>query len=157
MGATAATLGISVGALGSTGGRIVSGWLSDALGRLLTLRIMLLVSAAAMPALFLWREQAVLFYLLVAVVYWCFGTLLSVFASTSADFYGTRHLGMNYGLLFLAYGVAGILGPIIGARVFDAFQDYRYAFFAAGGLALIAFVSVALARPPRRDQPTSSS
>ena len=157
LGATAATLGISVGALGSTGGRIVSGWLSDALGRLLTLRIMLLVSAAAMPALFLWREQAVLFYLLVAVVYWCFGTLLSVFASTSADFFGTRHLGMNYGLLFLAYGVAGILGPIIGARVFDAFQDYRYAFFAAGGLALIAFVSVALARPPRRDQPASSS
>ena len=157
LGATAATLGISVGALGSTGGRIVSGWLSDALGRLLTLRIMLLVSAAAMPALFLWREQAVLFYLLVAVVYWCFGTLLSVFASTSADFFGTRHLGMNYGLLFLAYGVAGILGPIIGARVFDTFQDYRYAFFAAGGLALIAFVSVALARPPRRDQPASSS
>ncbi len=157
LGATAATLGISVGALGSTGGRIVSGWLSDALGRLLTLRITLLVSAAAMPALFLWREQAVLFYLLVAVVYWCFGTLLSVFASTSADFFGTRHLGMNYGLLFLAYGVAGILGPIIGARVFDAFQDYRYAFFAAGGLALIAFVSVALARPPRRDQPASSS
>lgn len=152
LGATAATLGISVGAVGSTGGRIFSGWLSDALGRLLTLRIMMLVSAVAMPALFLWREQAVLFYLLVAVVYWCFGTLLSVFASTSADFFGTRHLGMNYGLLFLAYGVAGILGPIIGAWVFDAFQDYRYAFFAAGALALLAFVSVALARPPLKAQ-----
>ena len=154
LGATAATLGISVGAAGSTGGRVVSGWLSDSLGRLMTLRIMMLVSAIAMPALFLWREQAVLFYLLVAVVYWCFGTLLSVFASTSADFFGTRHLGMNYGLLFLAYGVAGILGPMIGARVFDAFQDYRYAFFAAGALALVAFGSVALARPPRRDQPS---
>ena len=150
LGVAAATLAITAGAIGSTGGRIVSGWLSDVLGRLMTLRIMMLVSAAAMPALFMWREQATLFYLLVAVVYWCFGTQLSVFASTSADFFGTRYLGMNYGLLFLAYGVAGILGPFIGARVFDAFQDYRFAFFIAGGLALIAFAAITFARPPRR-------
>ena len=113
--------------------------------------MMILVSAAAMPALFVWQEQIVLFYLLVATVYWCFGTQLSVFASTSADFFGTRHLGTNYGLLFTAYGVAGILGPIIGGRVFDAFADYRYAFFASAGLALVAFVVLRLARPPTLD------
>ena len=150
LGAAAATFAITVGAIGSTGGRIISGWLSDVLGRLMTLRIMMLVSAAAMPALFMWREQAALFYLLVAVVYWCFGTQLSVFASTSADFFGTRYLGMNYGLLFLAYGVAGIVGPFIGARVFDAFEDYRFAFFIAGGLALVAFYAMRFAQPPRR-------
>jgi len=149
--AAGATFGITVGALGSTAGRVVSGWLSDLLGRLATLKMMILVSAAAMPALFVWQEQIVLFYLLVATVYWCFGTQLSVFASTSADFFGTRHLGTNYGLLFTAYGVAGILGPIIGGRVFDAFADYRYAFFASAGLALVAFVVLGLARPPTLD------
>ncbi len=55
---------------------------------------------------------------------------------------------MNYGLLFTSWGVAGILGPIIGAQVFDAFGDYRYAFYAAAMLALISFGALALARPP---------
>ncbi len=139
------------GAIGSASGRILSGWLSDRIGRLTTLRIMIFVSALAMPALFIWREQAILFYLLVAIVYWCFGAQLSVFATTSADFFGTRYLGLNYGLLFTAYGVAGVIGPIIAGRVFDAFGDYRYAFFSAAGLALVALLSIAFARPPRRE------
>jgi MFS transporter, OFA family, oxalate/formate antiporter len=86
---------------------------------------------------------------LVAVVYWCYGTQLSVFASTTADFYGTRNLGMNYGVLFTSWGIAGILGPMIAAKVFDAFGDYHYAFYAAGALALIAFASLLLAHAPR--------
>lgn len=143
--AAAATFAITVGAIGNAGGRILSGWLSDALGRLTTLRVMVLGSAIAMPALFVWREQVLLLYVLVAVVYWCYGTQLSVFASTTADLYGTRNLGMNYGLLFTAWGTAGIIGPIIAARVFDAFGDYRYAFYAASVLALVAFASLILA------------
>jgi OFA family oxalate/formate antiporter-like MFS transporter len=148
LGATAATLAITVGAVGNAGGRILSGWLSDRLGRLTTLRIMIVASVVAMPALFLWREDAALFYALVAAVYWCYGTQLSVFASTTADFYGTRNLGSNYGVLFTAWGVAGILGPIIAGRVFDAFGDYRYAFYAASALAVVAFVALSFARLP---------
>lgn len=149
MTAAAATFAITIGAAGNAGGRIFSGWMSDALGRLTTLRVMVILSAVAMPVLFLFREEVLLFYVLVAVVYWCYGTQLSVFASTAADFYGTRNLGMNYGILFTSWGTAGILGPIIAAQVFDAFGDYRYAFYAAGVLALIAFASLLLARPPR--------
>jgi OFA family oxalate/formate antiporter-like MFS transporter len=142
--AAAATLAITVGAVGNAGGRILSGWLSDALGRLTTLRVMILGSAVAMPALFFFREQTSLLYLLVVAVYWCYGTQLSVFASTTADIYGTRNLGMNYGLLFTAWGAAGIIGPLIGARVYDAFGAYRYAFYAAGILALVAFGALTL-------------
>src|SRR5438093_2607659 len=143
--AAAGTFAITVGAVGNAGGRIFSGWLSDTLGRLTTLRVMVLGSAVAMPALFAWRQQVLLLYVLVGVVYWCYGTQLSVFASTTADFYGTRNLGMNYGLLFTAWGTAGIIGPIIAARVFDAFGDYRYAFYAASVLAVVALVSLMLA------------
>jgi MFS transporter, OFA family, oxalate/formate antiporter len=145
--AAAPTLALTVGACGNAGGRILSGWLSDSLGRLTTLRIMVLASSVAMPLLFLFREQMAPFYILVAAVYWCYGTQLSVFASTTADLYGTRNLGMNYGALFTAWGAAGILGPMIAGRVFDAFGAYRYAFYAASGLALIAFASLLMAKP----------
>jgi OFA family oxalate/formate antiporter-like MFS transporter len=154
--AAAATLAITIGAAGNAGGRILSGWLSDTLGRLTTLRVMVLLSAVAMPTWFAAREGLVLFYLLAAVVYWCYGTQLSVFASTTADFYGTRHLGMNYGVLFSAWGVAGIIGPMIGAQVFDAFGDYRYAFYAAGALALVSLGSLMAARPPHLAEPAAA-
>jgi OFA family oxalate/formate antiporter-like MFS transporter len=83
---------------------------------------------------------------LIALVYWCYGTQLSVFASTIADFYGTANLGLNYGALFTAWGVAGILGPMIAGRVFDVFGAYRYAFYAASALALISLVALSLTR-----------
>lgn len=146
LGPAAATFAITVGAFGNAGGRILSGWLSDTLGRLTTLRVMVLASALAMPALFVWRQEALLFYVLVAAVYWCYGTQLSLFASATADLYGTRYLGLNYGVLFTAWGAAGVLGPMIAARVYDATGDYRYAFYAAGGLAVVAFAALSLAR-----------
>ena len=146
--AAGATFAITVGAVGNAGGRILSGWLSDALGRLTTLRVMVLVSAFAMPALFIFRENVLWLYVLAMVVYWCYGTQLSVFASTTADLFGTRNLGVNYGLLFSAWGVAGLVGPFIGARVFDAFGDYRYAFYAGAMLALVSLGALSLARPP---------
>ena len=146
----AAGLGLTIGAIGNTGGRVLSGWMSDTFGRLNTLRLMVLVSAAALPVFYSFAGQVVLFYLLLVVIYYCYGTLLSVFASTCADFYGTRHMGVNYGLLFSAWGVAGIVGPVIAGRVFDATGDYRQAFFIAAGLAVVALVSLGLARSPGR-------
>jgi len=150
LGALASTLVLPVSASGNAGGRILSGWMSDRFGRLPALKTMILISAVAMPALVLWRQQPALFFVLVAIVYWCYGTQLSVFASTTADFYGTRNLGLNYGVLFTAWGAAGILGPAIAGRAFDRFGDYRVAFFTAGVLALVALASLAAARVPAK-------
>ena len=147
----AAGLGLTIGAIGNTGGRVLSGWMSDTLGRLNTLRAMVLLSAVALPVFYIFAGQVVLFYLLLIVIYYCYGTLLSVFASTCADFYGTRHMGVNYGLLFSAWGVAGIVGPVIAGRVFDATGDYQQAFYIAAGLAVVALISLALARQPSRE------
>src|SRR5205807_4174171 len=84
--AAVAAFALTVGAVGSATGRVLSGWLSDHLGRLNTIRTLLLVSAAAMPALFLLRENAVMFYAFLGGVDFCYGTQLSVYASASADF-----------------------------------------------------------------------
>src|SRR5207249_181215 len=150
-----ATVSLVVSSLGNAGGRVVSGWLSDTLGRLQTLKVMVLLSAIAMPALFLWRQQVVPFYALVAVVYWCYGTQLSVMPSTTADFFGTANLGANYGVLLTAWGAAGIIGPAIAGRVYDAFGGYRYAFFAASLFALIALAVLSTARAPTRASATA--
>lgn len=151
LGATIATYSLVVTSLGNAGGRILSGWMSDTLGRIRTLKIMVLLSAVAMPALYLLREQAVPFFILIAAVYWCYGTQLSLFASNTADFYGTRHLGLNYGVLFTAWGAAGTLGPVIAGRVYTAFGDYQYAFYAASVFTLIAFAALSMAKPPVRE------
>jgi len=149
LGATVATISLIVTSCSNAGGRILSGWMSDTIGRVRTLQVMILLSAIAMPALVIGQKNVVTFYLFVAMVYWCYGTQLSVFATTAADFYGTKNLGLNYGVLFSAWGAAGILGPAIAGRVFDRFGDYRYAFFSATGFAVIALAALMFARAPQ--------
>jgi OFA family oxalate/formate antiporter-like MFS transporter len=149
--AAVAAFALTVGAIGNTSGRVLSGWMSDHLGRLNTLRIMLLVSSAAMPALFTLRESLPFFYALLAVVYYCYGAQLSVYASTSADFYGTKNVGFNYGLLLLAWGVAGILGPFLGGRVYVATSEYRWAFYVAAIVSTAALGTLSLAKHPHAE------
>ena len=59
-------------------------------------------------------SNVALLYLAVFVVYWCYGTQLSVNGVATSDFWGTKNAGINYGMLFTAWGVAGIIGPRIG-------------------------------------------
>jgi OFA family oxalate/formate antiporter-like MFS transporter len=148
-GPAVAAFAIIVGAVGNTGGRILSGWVSDHIGRLRTLCIVLLISAVATPMLFLSREHTLALYFALAAVYYCYGTQLSVYASTSADFYGTKYLGLNYGILILAWGIAGVIGPVIAGYVFVALGEYRWAFFIAGVVSLAAFVLLSATKPQR--------
>lgn len=142
------TMSLVVGAVGSAAGRVLSGWMSDAIGRLNVLRLMIGISAIAMPLLYLTGSNVAMLYVMVFVVYWCFGTQLSVNASTTSDFWGTKNAGMNYGLLFTAYGVAGIIGPKIAGKLYDRYDNYQAAFYTAAALAVIALVFEFLAKRP---------
>jgi OFA family oxalate/formate antiporter-like MFS transporter len=123
--------------------------MSDALGRLNVLRLMIAISMVAMPILYVTGANVTLLYLFVFVVYWCYGTQLSVNASTTSDFWGTKNAGINYGLLFTAWGVAGAIGArYIGGKLFDKYHDYRMSFYAAGVLAAVALVCELIARRP---------
>ena len=146
-----ATTGIFIGAVGNASGRIFSGWMSDALGRLNVLRLMIAISAVAMVILPHTGGIAavpVIMYAVIFVVYWCYGTQLSVNASTTSDFWGTKNAGINYGMLFTAWGVAGIIGPRIGGVLFDQYKNYQAAFLWAAGLAAVALVCELLAKRP---------
>lgn len=148
--ATAAlsTMTLVVGAVGNASGRILSGWMSDRLGRINVLRVMIGISMIAMPALYAAGRNVALLYAAVFVVYWCYGTQLSVNGVAAADFWGTKNAGINYGILFTAWGVAGIIGPRIGGVLFDRYHNYEAAFYSAAGLAGIALLCEFGARRP---------
>ena len=146
--AQSAAFAITVGAIGSASGRFLSGWMSDHLGRLLTLRGIIMLSMIATPSLYVFREEVLLFYVLLFVVYYCYGTQLSVYTALAGDFYGTKYLATNYGVLLLAWGFAGVLGPVIGSRVFVSTGTYQYAFFGSAVLACAALGLLAIIRPP---------
>jgi OFA family oxalate/formate antiporter-like MFS transporter len=147
--AALATMGLVVGAAGNASGRILSGWMSDALGRLNVLRLMIGLSMISMPLLYMAGGNVSLLYVMVFIVYWCYGTQLSVNGSATADFWGTKNAGMNYGMLFTAWGVAGIIGPRIGGVLFDKYHNYQMAFYTAAVLAAVALVAELLARRPK--------
>ena len=147
--AALATMGLVVGAVANASGRILSGWMSDAVGRLNVLRLMIAISMVAMPVLFHAGSNVTALYVVVFVVYWCYGTQLSVNAATAADFWGTKNAGINYGMLFTAWGFAGYFGAKIGGTMYDKYHNYQMAFYTAGVLAAVALISECLARRPK--------
>jgi MFS family permease len=73
-----------------------------------------------------------------AVVGFSYGACLSLFPSTAADLWGTKNLGFNYGILFTAWGVGGVVGPTLAGRIADLTGSYASAFHVAGGLVIFA-------------------
>lgn len=79
---------------------------------------------------------------LFAVVLLCYGGGFGTMPSFTADYFGTKYMGVNYGWILLAWGVGGIVGPIFVARVKDATGTF------AGALPIIAILLLAAAILP---------
>ena len=144
-------LSVGVLSVGNGCGRIASGWMSDHIGRVRTLS---LVMGATALLLFLVPGVSTVPMLFASVflIGYCYGSQLAVFPSTAADFFGMRNLGNNYGLLLTAWGVAGIIGPMAGGWIFDATRGYAAAFRIAALLAAAAAAVVATVKPPPAGQ-----
>ncbi|MGI8991835.1 MAG: L-lactate MFS transporter [Bryobacteraceae bacterium] len=151
--AALSTLTLVVGAFGNASGRILSGWMSDRLGRINVLRTMIGICIVAMPALYAAGSNLPLLYAAVFVVYWCYGTQLSVNGVAASDFWGTKNAGINYGILFTAWGVAGIIGPRVGGVLYDRYHNYKAAFYTAAVLAGVALLCELGARRPKMASP----
>ena len=139
-GLSAAIAGSAVGilALFNAAGRITWGWLSDKVGRTKAMFIMFLLQGIVMLALIKMGSTALTLAIAAAWIGFNFGGNFALFPSATADFFGTKNLGINYGFVFTSYGVAGIIGPILGGKVFDLTGSYLWAFIPAGVLCLIA-------------------
>src|SRR5438067_12234241 len=80
-----------------------------------------------------------LLFALVGVVYWQYGGTLSLMPALTADYYGSKNLGLNYGLVFLGWGIAFFV-PQIGAAIEKATGSLTPAFYPSGGLLVPAAV-----------------
>lgn len=70
-----------------------------------------------------------------------FGGIFALFPSATSDYFGGKNFGINYGWIFTAYGIAGILGPVAGGVLFDLTQNYVLAFVFSGLLCFVAAAS----------------
>ncbi|PIN70378.1 MFS transporter [Candidatus Woesearchaeota archaeon CG11_big_fil_rev_8_21_14_0_20_43_8] len=121
-------------------GRIIWGLVSDIFGRVNAMTIMFGVQALMMFLLIKMNTSFWMLAFAVAFVGFNFGGNFALFPSATADNFGMKNMGANYGFMFTSYGFAGILGPMLGAKVFDATQSYFLAFAIAGGLCVIAAI-----------------
>ncbi|MBF0551009.1 MAG: OFA family MFS transporter [Deltaproteobacteria bacterium] len=112
-----AFLAVAVLAIGNAGGRILAGFISDKIGRQLTLIIMLFFQATlmliAVPLIKNNLGGAAGIVILVALIGANYGANLSIFPSAAKDQWGLKNFGANYGALFTAWGMAGLIMPRI--------------------------------------------
>jgi predicted MFS family arabinose efflux permease len=78
------------------------------------------------------------FAVTLVLVYFTWGEVYSLFPSTSADYFGTRHATSNYALLYTAKGVASIIGGWVGALIYEQSGSWAMTFYGSAIMALIA-------------------
>lgn len=123
-------------------GRLMAGLLSDKFGRIRTLAVVCLTQAAVM-LVFPGLDGMLGFFLGSGVVGFSYGACLALFPATTGDFWGAKNFGLNYGILFTAWGLGGMFGPLLAGRIADASGSYQMAYYIAAGL-LVAAASLTI-------------
>ena len=88
-------------------------------------------------------------YLAATVIGFNFGGNFALFPTMTADTFGTKFVGQNYGWVFLAYGIGGIVGPMMGGKLGDT-GNFGLAFTITGVACLVAAVLIAMVKPPKK-------
>jgi OFA family oxalate/formate antiporter-like MFS transporter len=144
---------VAVLAVGNGGGRIVAGILSDKIGRKATMFLcfvsqailILLISRATGDNALGTIPAMVIISMFIGANY---GANLSLFPSITKDFYGLKNFGMNYGLVFTAWGVGGFLLALLAGKMYDKHQTFAIAYYGASALLVIAAITVFFLKPP---------
>lgn len=129
---------VMVIALFNAAGRIILGKISDYLGRKNTLIMIYGITAVIMFYMSVGMINYPMFLLSVSLIGFCFGGFLALFPSVTADYYGVRNIGSNYGFMYQAYGISAFAGPIIVKLI-----PFTHAFFLA---ALLCVLSMFMAK-----------
>jgi MFS transporter, OFA family, oxalate/formate antiporter len=88
-----------------------------------------------------------LLFLVVGVAYWQYGGGLALMPAFTADYFGPKNLGFNYGLVFLGWGIAFFV-PQLAGYLKDVTGRWDDAFYISGGLLLAAVVVSRFLRRP---------
>ena len=109
--AATATIGVLAISVFNSLGRLFWGMISDKLGRINTLIVLL--SITAVLSLLVNSVNGYLIYVLIAFVGFSFGGILSTFPSLTADLFGSKYMATNYGFVLLGFGTVAIISSQI--------------------------------------------
>jgi OFA family oxalate/formate antiporter-like MFS transporter len=135
-------------AIFNTLGRVAGGFVSDRIGRRHAMVLAFLLQTINM-LLFAHYTSPALLLLGVAWAGLCYGAIFTLMPAASADYYGVRHLGVNFGLLFTAFGVAGVTGSLLGGGIRDHLQSFAPAYLICAAMLVVAAALAAVTRAPR--------
>ncbi|RJO67328.1 MAG: MFS transporter [Myxococcales bacterium] len=116
----AAFWAVAVLAVGNAGGRIAAGVVSDRIGRQWTMFLSYVVQCVMVMIPFFFAESVVALLFAVLMIGACYGANLSLFPSATKDYFGLKNFGLNYGVMFSAWGVAGLTLPRVDGMIKDA-------------------------------------
>jgi OFA family oxalate/formate antiporter-like MFS transporter len=153
-GSSAGAAALVVGVLAAFNGigRVLWGSISDRIGRNLAYGLILALQAvmfASMPRL----HQPVLVACAFALVLLCNGGSFGTMPAYNADFFGTKYMGLNYGLIITAWGFAGVAGPLLAARVKDVTGSYSATLIPVAIMLAAATILPCIARKPGERAP----
>jgi OFA family oxalate/formate antiporter-like MFS transporter len=114
---------------------VIIGFMSDRIGRKTTFLLVFLIQAANM-FLFTFYNSIPLLIIGTAIAGLVYGSLFSLFPSITADYFWLKNLGVNYGLVFTGWGIAGVIGPMAGGLAADKTGSYTISYIIAGVLLL---------------------
>lgn len=141
-----ASFGGAINALG----RVGTGMYSDKIGRSNAYNLNCIVSALClflMPSIVASKNLFFLF-LAVGIAYWQYGGGLALMPSFTADFFGPKNLGFNYGLVFIGWGLGFFMAKVAGI-IKDKVGNYDMAFYLSAVVLVIAVVLCAVTKRPQ--------
>lgn len=151
--AIAAVVGL---AIGNGGGRILAGMVSDKIGRKTTLFLFLVFQAVLIFLLAQAQGESILasgpaLIIITALIGANYGSNLALFPSFTKDFYGLKNFGVNYGLVFTAWGFGGFMLAKLAGMMYDKQQTFNFAYYCASGLLILAAIMVFFVKHPHHN------
>jgi MFS transporter, OFA family, oxalate/formate antiporter len=127
------------------------GWVSDHIGREMTMALAFTLEAVAILVLFAFIDQPAMFVVLTGLVFFGWGEIFSLFPATLTDTFGPKFAATNYGFLYIAQGVGSILGGPAAAFLKQYTGSWTAVFIVVAVLdALTAFLAITVLRAMRQ-------
>ncbi len=145
--AAAATI-VGVLAVFNGAGRVVWAAASDRIGRMPAFAAMLGLQGLCL-VLLPRMESAVIFFVLAAIIYLCYGGGFGTMPATAGDYFGVKNAGAIYGLMLVGWSLGGVIGPLIASALIGEDQAYDVAYTTIGIIALVAVALTFITKVPR--------
>jgi len=109
-----ATIGVIAVSISNSLGRLVWGMISDKLGRINT--VLVLLSGTAVLSLFVNMVTGYWVFILIALIGFFYGGIIGTFPSLTADLFGAKYMAANYGFVLLGFGAGAIISSQIAGH-----------------------------------------